>query len=197
MIWFFHIWIYERNFKCSGCIRRQEFWTQFQIVFCFLSFPPLCGHVVLMLLFFWHLLQERFYFSDHVLPCFETGIPLLKQRLQQLPDSDKASILAFPRNLSFLQGFLPCLVLLFFPLSNSLHIHYHSSNSCFRSDSSRFSRRWSLEALPQATGSLSHGWYWFCPRCPCALIPFLSYIWCLALANGRWFVQKFGKAINE
>ncbi|KAE9456726.1 hypothetical protein C3L33_11370, partial [Rhododendron williamsianum] len=45
-----------------------------------------------------HALQERFYFSDHVLPCFETGIPLLKQRLQQLPDSDKASILAFPHN---------------------------------------------------------------------------------------------------
>ncbi|XP_058219300.1 ribose-phosphate pyrophosphokinase 4 [Rhododendron vialii] len=42
-----------------------------------------------------HALQERFYFSDHVLPCFETGIPLLKQRLQQLPDSDKA-IVAFP-----------------------------------------------------------------------------------------------------
>ncbi|KAF2290608.1 hypothetical protein GH714_014687 [Hevea brasiliensis] len=36
-----------------------------------------------------HALQERFYFGDHVLPLFETGIPLLKQRLHQLPDSDK------------------------------------------------------------------------------------------------------------
>lgn len=42
-----------------------------------------------------HALQERFYFSDHVLPCFETGIPLLKQRLQQLPDSDNI-VVAFP-----------------------------------------------------------------------------------------------------
>lgn len=136
---------------------------QFQIVFCFLSFPPLCGHVVLMLLFFWHLLQERFYFSDHVLPCFETGIPLLKQRLQQLPDSDKASILAFPHNFFLSSRVSPLPRVAFFSPVNSLHIHDHSSNSCFRSDSSRFSRRWSLEALPQATGSLSHGGYCFCP----------------------------------
>ncbi|KAK2994914.1 hypothetical protein RJ640_012107 [Escallonia rubra] len=38
-----------------------------------------------------HALQERFYFGDNVLPCFETGIPLLKQRLHQLPDAKKAS----------------------------------------------------------------------------------------------------------
>lgn len=37
-------------------------------------------------------MQERFYFGDHVLPLFETGIPLLKQRLDQLPDADKVSI---------------------------------------------------------------------------------------------------------
>ncbi|KAK9153235.1 hypothetical protein Sjap_000715 [Stephania japonica] len=42
-----------------------------------------------------HALQERFYFGDHVLPCFETGIPLLKQRLHQLPDTENISI-AFP-----------------------------------------------------------------------------------------------------
>ncbi|KAF2290618.1 hypothetical protein GH714_014714 [Hevea brasiliensis] len=42
-----------------------------------------------------HALQERFYFGDHVLPLFETGIPLLKQRLHQLPDSDKI-VVAFP-----------------------------------------------------------------------------------------------------
>ncbi|RVW98573.1 Ribose-phosphate pyrophosphokinase 4 [Vitis vinifera] len=40
-------------------------------------------------------LQERFYFSDHVLPLFETGIPLLKQRLHQLPDTDNV-VVAFP-----------------------------------------------------------------------------------------------------
>ncbi|KAL4193770.1 hypothetical protein AMTRI_Chr06g178520 [Amborella trichopoda] len=42
-----------------------------------------------------HALQERFYFGDHVLPCFETGIPLLKQRLGELPDADNI-IVAFP-----------------------------------------------------------------------------------------------------
>lgn len=35
--------------------------------------------------------QERFYFGDQVLPLFETGIPLLKQRLQQLPNSEKVT----------------------------------------------------------------------------------------------------------
>ncbi|AES96105.1 putative ribose-phosphate diphosphokinase [Medicago truncatula] len=42
-----------------------------------------------------HALQERFYFGDNILPCFESGIPLLKRRLQDLPDSDNISI-AFP-----------------------------------------------------------------------------------------------------
>ncbi|KAF8390477.1 hypothetical protein HHK36_025003 [Tetracentron sinense] len=42
-----------------------------------------------------HALQERFYFGDNILPCFDSGIPLLKNRLQQLPDSDNISI-AFP-----------------------------------------------------------------------------------------------------
>ena len=32
--------------------------------------------------------QERFYFGDQVLPCFESGITLLMNRLQQLPDSE-------------------------------------------------------------------------------------------------------------
>lgn len=36
-------------------------------------------------------LQERFYFSDSILPVFESGIPLLKQRLQQLPESEKVN----------------------------------------------------------------------------------------------------------
>ncbi|KAI4383380.1 hypothetical protein MLD38_009223 [Melastoma candidum] len=42
-----------------------------------------------------HALQERFYFGDHVLPLFETGIPLLKRRLAALPDAEKI-IVAFP-----------------------------------------------------------------------------------------------------
>ncbi|XP_038973585.1 ribose-phosphate pyrophosphokinase 4 isoform X2 [Phoenix dactylifera] len=42
-----------------------------------------------------HFLEERFYFGDDVLPCFESGIPLLLQRLRQLPDADNVTI-AFP-----------------------------------------------------------------------------------------------------
>ncbi|CAH1452441.1 unnamed protein product [Lactuca virosa] len=37
-------------------------------------------------------LQERFYFDDNVLPSFQSGIPLLKSRLQQLPNSENISI---------------------------------------------------------------------------------------------------------
>ncbi|XP_044491855.1 ribose-phosphate pyrophosphokinase 4 [Mangifera indica] len=42
-----------------------------------------------------HALQERFYFGDHVLPLFDTGIPLLKQRLVKLPDANNI-VIAFP-----------------------------------------------------------------------------------------------------
>lgn len=39
--------------------------------------------------------QERFYFGDTVLPLFESGIPLLRERLKQLPDADNV-IIAYP-----------------------------------------------------------------------------------------------------
>ena len=39
--------------------------------------------------------QERFYFGDTVLPLFESGIPLLRERLRQLPDADNVTI-AYP-----------------------------------------------------------------------------------------------------
>ena len=42
-----------------------------------------------------HALQERFYFGDNVLPLFESGIPLLKKRLRELPDADSVTI-AYP-----------------------------------------------------------------------------------------------------
>lgn len=43
---------------------------------------------------FWVMwVQERFYFGDNVLPCFESGVPLLKDRLHQLPDSDNVRFL--------------------------------------------------------------------------------------------------------
>ena len=39
--------------------------------------------------------QERFYFGDTVLPLFESGIPLLRQRLAKLADRDNVTI-AYP-----------------------------------------------------------------------------------------------------
>ncbi|KAK9866789.1 hypothetical protein WJX84_009567 [Apatococcus fuscideae] len=42
-----------------------------------------------------HALQERFYFGDTVLPLFESGIPLLRQRLEELDDFDNVTI-AYP-----------------------------------------------------------------------------------------------------
>lgn len=54
-------------------------------------------------------MQERFYFGDNVLPLFETGIPLLKQRLHQLPDADDVSMV-YNAQKTFFQtqcGFFP------------------------------------------------------------------------------------------
>eukprot|EP01136_Pigoraptor_vietnamica_P019498 Opistho-1_new@67167 len=42
-----------------------------------------------------HALQERFYFSDQVIPRLESAVPLLIQRLQELPDAATTSV-AFP-----------------------------------------------------------------------------------------------------
>lgn len=36
-------------------------------------------------------MQERFYFGDAVLPLFESGVPLLLERLAQLPDRNNVS----------------------------------------------------------------------------------------------------------
>ena len=41
------------------------------------------------------LLQERFYFGDTVLPLFESGIPLVRERLKRLQDADNITI-AYP-----------------------------------------------------------------------------------------------------
>ena len=38
-----------------------------------------------------HTPQERFYFGDAVLPLFESGIPMLIDRLRELPDRDNVS----------------------------------------------------------------------------------------------------------
>ncbi|KAI3523819.1 hypothetical protein L1887_02246 [Cichorium endivia] len=58
-------------------------------------FPISRGGPTILVIYDIHALQERFYFSDNVLPYFETGIPLLKQRLHQLPHADNV-VIAFP-----------------------------------------------------------------------------------------------------
>jgi len=42
-----------------------------------------------------HALQERFYFGDTVLPLFESGIPLVRAALAELPDADNVTV-AYP-----------------------------------------------------------------------------------------------------
>ncbi|KAK8561110.1 hypothetical protein V6N13_149711 [Hibiscus sabdariffa] len=69
--------------------------TAFTLARILSNIPTSKGGPTSLVTFDIHALQERFYFGDNILPCFESGIPLLKNRLQQLPDSDKISI-AFP-----------------------------------------------------------------------------------------------------
>ncbi|KAL3508971.1 hypothetical protein ACH5RR_028372 [Cinchona calisaya] len=59
------------------------------------NIPISRGGPTSLVIFDIHALQERFYFGDQVLPLFETGIPLLKERLHQLPESEKI-VIAFP-----------------------------------------------------------------------------------------------------
>ncbi|XP_057949862.1 ribose-phosphate pyrophosphokinase 4 [Malania oleifera] len=69
--------------------------TAFTLARILSNIPTTRGGPTSLVTFDIHALQERFYFGDNILPCFESGIPLLKHRLQQLPDSDNISI-AFP-----------------------------------------------------------------------------------------------------
>jgi len=69
--------------------------TAFTLARILSNIPISRGGPTSLVIFDIHALQERFYFGDHVLPCFESGIPLLKQRLDQLPDSDNI-VVAFP-----------------------------------------------------------------------------------------------------
>ncbi|KAK6922268.1 Ribose-phosphate pyrophosphokinase, N-terminal domain [Dillenia turbinata] len=69
--------------------------TAFTLARILSNIPNSRGGPTSLVIFDIHALQERFYFGDNILPCFESGIPLLKKRLQQLPDSDNISI-AFP-----------------------------------------------------------------------------------------------------
>lgn len=69
--------------------------TAFTLARILSNIPISRGGPTSLVIFDIHALQERFYFGDNILPCFESGIPLLKKRLQQLRDSDNISI-AFP-----------------------------------------------------------------------------------------------------
>ncbi|KAI8021002.1 hypothetical protein LOK49_LG03G00252 [Camellia lanceoleosa] len=69
--------------------------TAFTLATILSNIPISRGGPTSLVIFDIHALQERFYFGDNVLPCFESGIPMLKNRLQELPDSDNISI-AFP-----------------------------------------------------------------------------------------------------
>ena len=43
-----------------------------------------------------HALSERFFFGDAVVPCLETAIPLLKERLKRLPAGERDIVIAYP-----------------------------------------------------------------------------------------------------
>jgi len=59
------------------------------------SIPITRGGPTSLVIFDIHALQERFYFGDNVMPCFESAIPVLKHRLHQLPDPELVTI-AYP-----------------------------------------------------------------------------------------------------
>ena len=59
------------------------------------NIPPSRGGPCSTLIFDIHALQERFYFGDNILPCFESGIPLLLNRLALLEDADNV-VIAYP-----------------------------------------------------------------------------------------------------
>ncbi|KAH7289422.1 hypothetical protein KP509_30G001000 [Ceratopteris richardii] len=83
----------------TGTFERMEdegdIATAFTLARILSNIPISRGGPTSLVIFDIHALQERFYFGDSVLPCFESGIPLLKQRLHQLPDAANVSI-AFP-----------------------------------------------------------------------------------------------------
>ncbi|KAJ6356041.1 hypothetical protein OIU78_004206 [Salix suchowensis] len=66
--------------------------TAFTLARILSNIPASRGGPTSLVTFDIHALQERFYFGDNILPCFESGIPLLKNRLQELPDSDNVRL---------------------------------------------------------------------------------------------------------
>lgn len=69
--------------------------TAFTLARILSNIPLSRGGPTSVVIFDIHALQERFYFGDTVLPLFESGIPLLLERLQGLPDADNITV-AYP-----------------------------------------------------------------------------------------------------
>lgn len=69
--------------------------TAFSLARMLSNIPLTRGGPASVVIFDIHALQERFYFGDGVLPLFESGIPLLIERLRQLDDVAAVTI-AYP-----------------------------------------------------------------------------------------------------
>eukprot|EP01025_Chloroclados_australasicus_P044728 TRINITY_DN4874_c0_g1_i2.p1 TRINITY_DN4874_c0_g1~~TRINITY_DN4874_c0_g1_i2.p1 ORF type:complete len:270 (-),score=21.49 TRINITY_DN4874_c0_g1_i2:618-1427(-) len=90
--WYFH-------FFPTGTLERVEnegeVATAFTLARILSNIPASRGGPTSVVIFDIHALQERFYFEDTVLPLFESGIPLLQQRLKDLDILEEVTI-AYP-----------------------------------------------------------------------------------------------------
>lgn len=75
--------------------REGEIATAMSLARLFSVTPPSLHGPAWLVIFDIHALQERFYFSDSVIPRLESGIPLLVERLARLADAGRVAI-AFP-----------------------------------------------------------------------------------------------------
>ena len=76
-------------------VREGEVATAVTLARILSNIPPSRGGPTSTIIFDIHALQERFYFGDSILPCFESGIPLLLDRLNELEDSNNV-VIAYP-----------------------------------------------------------------------------------------------------
>ena len=95
-------------------VREGEVATAVTLARILSNIPPSRGGPTSTIIFDIHALQERFYFGDSILPCFESGIPLLIDRLNTLEDADNVVIAypdegAYKRFHSFFSGY-ECIV---------------------------------------------------------------------------------------
>lgn len=83
----------------TGTLERVEtegdIATAFTLARIMTNIPPSRGGPTSLVIFDIHALQERFYFGDSVMPLFESGVPLLLERLKALSDYDNITI-AYP-----------------------------------------------------------------------------------------------------